>query len=89
MDASAETNGTFFTRSAKDQASCHDPSDPPEALDMAPFPIGLMILLGVFCLAIGVLLLIAAVTSGPKKLETLPRRAVRPKPANFAPSGRR
>ncbi len=42
---------------------------------MATFPIGLMILLGVFCLAIGTLLLIAAVTSGPKKLETDPRKA--------------
>ena len=56
---------------------------------MAPFPIGLVILLGLFCLATGILLLIAAVTSGPKRLETLPRRAPRPKPANLAPSSRR
>jgi len=42
---------------------------------MAPVPFGLMILLGLFCLAIGILLLIAAVTSGPRKLETAPRKA--------------
>jgi hypothetical protein len=48
-----------------------------------------MILLGLFCAAIGILLLIAAATSGPKKLETLARRAPRPKPASLAPSRRR
>ncbi len=53
---------------------------------MSSFPIGLVILLGLFCLAIGILLLIAAVTSGPRKLET---RAPAPAPgSNSEFSGR-
>jgi len=55
---------------------------------MAPFPIRLMILLGLFCLAIGILLLIAAATPGPQASGTH-TRAAGPKAPPLAPSGRR